>query len=189
MGRALPITMFLAVAVPILFFAAFTPSRRLVPSIVGLDCDSQGICAESWQQLQRAQPLYEDSKQFVQGRLGRLEHPLHTIFCQSDWCASYFGLSGSKAQTTGLFGTVIGRDAWVPYLVRHELIHQIQNERMGIFRLHSGPEWFLEGMAYSLSDDPRADLGVPWQEHRARFDSWYAATGSANLWAAAKVLR
>ena len=104
-------------------------------------------------------------------------------------CASYFGLSTSKAQTTGLFGTVIGPDAWLPYLVRHELIHQLQNERMGTFRHHPSPEWFLEGMAYSLSDDPRSDLGASWQADRARFDTWYTGPKKANLWAEAARLR
>lgn len=183
------VAMFAIVALPLVSFAAFPPVRRLLPSIVGLDCDSRGVCAESSQQLQRAQLLYDESKQFVQARLGSLVRGPRTIFCQSESCASYFGLSMSKAQTTGPFGTVIGPDAWVPYVVRHELIHQVQNEQMGMFRLHPGPEWLLEGMAYSLSDDPRADLGPPWQEQRARFDAWYAATGRANLWAAAKALR
>ena len=110
------------------------------------------------------------------------------IFCKSTRCASYFGLSTSKAQTTGPFGTVVGLDGRVPYLVRHELIHQAQNEQMGQFRLHPGPA-LLEGMAYFLSDDPRADLGPPWPEQRARFDAWFATTGSANMWTAAKALR
>jgi hypothetical protein len=177
------------VALPIVCFAAFPPARRLFPSIAGLDCDARGVCAESAQDLHRAQLLYDDAKQFVQVRLGPLDRGPHTIFCQSERCASYFGLSTSKAQTTGPFGTVIGPDAWVSYLVRHELIHQVQNERMGMFRLSPGPAWLLEGMAYSLSDDPRADLGPPWQEQRARFDTWFAAIGSANLWTAAKALR
>jgi hypothetical protein len=189
MRLPLRVTLVAVVALPLVCFAAFPPARRLFPSIAGLDCDSRGVCAESPEQLRSARLLYDESRQFVQAALGPLERGPHTIFCQSEWCAVYFGLSMSKAQTTGPFGTVIGPDAWVPSLVRHELIHQVQNERMGMFRLHPGPEWLLEGMAYSLSGDPRADLGPPWQEYRARFDSWYAETGSANLWAAAKDLR
>lgn len=183
------VAMVAVVALPLVSLAAFPPARRLFPSVVGLACDPVGVCAESFQQLQRAQLLYNESKQFVQSRLGPLEPGTHTIFCESERCASYFGLSTSKAQTTGPFGTVIGPDAWVPYLVRHELIHQAKNQHMGMFRLHAGPEWFLEGMAYSLSADPRGDLSAPWQEQRARFDTWFAATRSANLWAAAKALR
>jgi hypothetical protein len=108
------------VALPIVCLAAFPPARRLFPSIVGLDCDARGVCAESSQELQRAPLLYDDAKQFVQVRLGPFHRGLHTIFCQSERCASYFGLSTSKAQTTGPFGTVIGPGAWVPYLVRHD---------------------------------------------------------------------
>jgi hypothetical protein len=177
------------IALPVVSLAAFPPARRLFPSIVGLDCDPRGVCAESPERLRNAELLYDDSKQFVQGRLGTLERAPRTIFCGSDWCASYFGLSGSKAQTTGPFGTVIGPHAWLPYLVRHELIHQVQNERMGMFRLRPGPEWFLEGMAFSLSDDPRTDLGPPWHEYRARFGTWYTTTTRANLWAEAAKLR
>jgi hypothetical protein len=177
------------IATPLFAYAAFPPARRLFPAIAGLDCDVGRVCAESPERLHQAELLYSEARQFVQDRLGSLESPPRTIFCRTEWCASYFGLSTSKAQTTGPFGTVIGPDAWLPYLVRHELIHQLQNERMGMFRLHPGPEWFLEGMAYSLSDDPRSDLGAPWQADRARFDTWYTAPKKANLWAEAASLR
>jgi hypothetical protein len=133
--------------------------------------------------------LYVEAKRFVQIRLGPRQRATHDLLCKSSRCASYFGLSTSKAQTTGPFGTVVGPDGWVPYLVLHELIHQAQNEQMGQFRLHPGPAWLLEGMAYLISHDPGADLGPPWQEQRARFDAWSATTGSAKMCTAAKALR
>lgn len=177
------------VAIPLFAYAAYPPARRLFPALAGLHCDLQRVCVDSAERLAEAESLYGEARRFVEQRLGPLESPPRMIFCRSDSCASYFGLSASKAQTTGPFGTVMGPGAWLPYLVRHELIHQSQNERMGMFRIHPGPEWFIEGMAYALSDDPRSDLGSPWQAHREQFNAWYKGPQKANPWAEAANVR
>ena len=83
----------------------------------------------------------------------------------------------------------MGRDAWLPYLVRDEPIHKSRNEPMGMFRIHPGPEWFIKGMAYTLSDDPHSDLGSPWQAHREQFNAWYKGSKKADLWAEAAHVR
>ena len=33
-------------------------------------------------------------------------------------------------------------------------------------------QWLSEGMAYSLSDDPREQLSEPFQTHRTKFNDW-----------------
>ena len=43
------------------------------------------------------------------------------------------------------------------------------------------PVWFREGMAYSLSEDPRRPLTEPVQEYRSRFEDWFKQTGLARL--------
>jgi hypothetical protein len=189
MRLLLGVATLVVVAIPLLTYAAFPPARRLLPALAGLDCDSQRVCVDSSELRHEADTLYMEARRFVQERLGPLERPPRMIFCHSNSCASYFGLTTSKAQTTGPFGTVIGPDAWLPYIVRHELIHQIQNERLGVLRIHSGPTWFIEGMAYSLSDDPRPNLGPPWQAYRDRFNTWYAGVQKPNLWIEAAELR
>jgi hypothetical protein len=73
--------------------------------------------------------------------------------------------------------------------VRHEMIHHLQKERLGNLRCWLvTPEWFFEGMAYALSEDPRATLAEPWQQYRSRFLAWYQRVGKARLWAEASGL-
>ena len=110
------------------------------------------------------------------------------VFCESEACAQSFGLGRSTAKTTGPFGTVYGPRAWTPYYVRHELIHHLQNERLGMYRFHRGPEWFIEGMAYSLSEDPRTKLAEPFEQYRSQFETWFRSVGKEQLWEQARKL-
>lgn len=72
--------------------------------------------------------------------------------------------------------------------MRHELIHHLQNERFGAVRnSFFKPTWFREGMAYSLSGDPRP-LPEPLQGYRAQFDAWFRGVGPARLWVEAEEL-
>lgn len=50
------------------------------------------------------------------------------------------------------------------------------------------PAWLMEGMAYALGQDPRPDLGEPWQQYRAAFEKWYQTVGKAHLWEEARKL-
>jgi hypothetical protein len=72
--------------------------------------------------------------------------------------------------------------------VRHELIHYAQAERLGTLRLLFKPQWFVEGMAYALSQDPREPLTEPFESQRKRFRAWYAGVGKQGLWQAARDL-
>ena len=184
----LAVAILTAVGLPLLAYAAFPPARRLLPTLAGVQCVGE-ICTDRPEQRHEAEQLYSEAVQFVHEKLGTIDNPPQIIFCQLNSCASYFGLRKSKAQTTGPFGTVIGPDGWLPYIVRHELIHQLQNERLGRYRMHPGPDWFIEGMAYSMSDDPRSDLGQPWQENRDHFNNWYAALNNDQLWVEAVKLQ
>ena len=51
-----------------------------------------------------------------------------------------------------------------------------------VFSLLLLPEWLVEGMAYSLSADPRQPLSEPWEKHRTRFDAWLQKVGKDGLW-------
>jgi hypothetical protein len=33
--------------------------------------------------------------------------------------------------------------------------------------------WLIEGMAYSLSNDPRSELHEPFESYRQQFNNWY----------------
>lgn len=50
------------------------------------------------------------------------------------------------------------------------------------------PDWFKDGMAYSLSEDPRARLPEPLQGYRLKFESWLQRVGAEHLWAEAERL-
>lgn len=63
------------------------------------------------------------------------------------------------------------------------MIHHVQNERLGSLRVWTvSPEWFIEGMAYSLSEDPRPVLSEPWQHDRRQFEAWFRQVGKEHLW-------
>lgn len=78
--------------------------------------------------------------------------------------------------------------AWKPYYIRHELIHVLQAEQLGVLSLLRKPKWFVEGMAYALSEDPRVPLAEPFETDRAAFRKWYLTTNKVNVWRDAEKL-
>lgn len=167
---------------PLAAWAFYKPSRLLAPSLAGVTCITDVICTDAPSRAVEAKALYEGAREFVKAKLGPIQSRTHLVFCQSDACAYSFGLGRSTAKTTGPLGTVFGPRAWQPYYVRHELIHQLQIERLGTYRVLRSPDWFIEGMAYSLSEDPRSTLVEPFAQYRSRFDAWLRSVGKENLW-------
>jgi len=53
---------------------------------------------------------------------------------------------------------------------------------MGVIAQWQSPKWFTEGMAYSLSEDPRNNLGVKFEKYRTQFNEWYKSINSQNMW-------
>jgi len=187
--RFVAVTLLAATLVPVLAATAYPPFRRLAPIAYGLVCRAD-LCAEDKVSLSQAEPLYAEARAFIESKVAPLSEPRQVIFCSSDTCAQYFGLSGRRVgQTTGPLGSVIGPTGWTPYIVRHELIHQLQNQTLGTYRIFTGPDWFLEGMAYAWSDDPRQELREPWQTYRHKFIAWSSSVPRQELWASAKALR
>src|SRR5205814_1105649 len=106
------------------------------------------------------------------------------VFCSTKACSESFGFTSQNAYTVATVGVVISNRGWKPYFVRHELIHHLQNERLGSLRTWLlKPVWFREGMAYSLSRDPRRPLPGPLQGYRSEFETWFKRVGSARLYA------
>jgi len=172
-------------------FAAWTfykPVRLLAPSLAGVSCITNEVCTDAPSRSRDAAQLYDEAIRFVEANVGRFESRPHVVFCESEACAQSFGLGRSTAKTTGPLGTVFGPRAWKPYYVRHEFIHHLQNERLGMYRLHRGPEWFIEGMAYALSEDPRTELAEPFEQYRSQFDAWFRSVGKEHMWEQARKL-
>ncbi|MDD2768612.1 MAG: hypothetical protein PHT19_07745, partial [Methylococcus sp.] len=103
-------------------------------------------------------------------------------------CFQSFGLGKRSAATIGTFGIVISPRAWKPHYVRHEMIHHLQNEKLGMIQVWRMPEWFIEGMAYALSEDPRSTLSEPFDQYRSQFNRWHEQVGHARLWIEARHL-
>ena len=110
------------------------------------------------------------------------------VFCSTAACYNSFGVSAATARTVGGFCIVIGPQGWKPFYARHELIHRLQWQQLGVIQMYRKPKWFIEGMAYSLSDDPRPTLVEPWQSFRSQFSAWYIKVGKGQLWTEAEKL-
>ena len=177
---------------PLAAWALYKPSRLVAPQWLGLVCVPDTVCVDDADRAGEAVTLYEGALAFVQANAGQLERRPRAAFCATESCFAAFGLDRSTAHTT-LFGIIVGPRGWEPHYVRHELIHHLQMERLGFWKLGPirrwrAPEWFLEGMAYALSEDPRPALPEPYQTYRLRFEEWYSSVGKERLWAAARDL-
>lgn len=158
------------------------------PKLAGVVCVSESVCLDDLSQAQEATRLYSEAWAFVSENLGTVEGTPQVIFCSKQACADSFGLGARSAITFGTFGIVVGPRAWKPYYVRHELIHYMQGKRLGVLSLLLKPSWLIEGIAYGLSQDPRAPLTEPFETFRARFLSWYASINKSEVWQEAQKL-
>jgi hypothetical protein len=174
------------VCIPAAAWAMMHPAW-VVESISGVTCIDETICADDPSRFAEAAELYDGALKYLSSSITPLlERPL-VVFCASERCYRRFGFNRSSAESVGRFCIVIGPRGWKPFYVRHEMIHRLQVQEMGIVRMYLEPRWFIEGMAYELSGDPRTDLAEPFQQYRAQFRTWYAETGREHLWQPARM--
>ncbi|MDO9314083.1 MAG: hypothetical protein Q7T97_06025 [Burkholderiaceae bacterium] len=176
------------VAAPVAAWIIVKPIRVVFPTVQGMSCVSASVCVEDPDEAQAAVALYEEAFDFVSATVVPLRKKPRLIFCSTEICANKFGLGARAALTVGKFGTVVGPRAWTPYLVRHEMIHSVQCEQLGVLKVLRMPSWFVEGMAYSLSEDPRDQLPPPLEGYRSAFDSWFETIDRRLVWHEAKRL-
>ena len=176
-------------AAPVATWAFFKPIRVLAPELAGVTCTPAGLCVDDLARLDEAIHLKDEAVQFVQSKVGSFKYVPRAIFCSSAKCAKSFGFTDNGAYNVGTSGLVIGPRGWHPYFVRHELIHHVQNERIGsVTAWLLRPKWFIEGMAYSLSEDPRHPLPSPLEEWRAQYEQWSSLVGFSNVWQQSETL-
>ena len=174
---------------PAIAWAAFKPVRVVAPELLGLSCTQDGVCIDDVERLQEARELKNEAMLYVNDRVGRINNGPRVVFCSGQACAKSYGFTHQGAYNVGTFGIVIGPRGWHKHYVRHELIHHLQNERLGSFNNWLfKPNWFLEGMAYSLSEDPRRPLSQPIEGWRKQFETWYPKVGQKTLWSSAAEL-
>ncbi|MFT3800985.1 MAG: hypothetical protein QM766_07170 [Burkholderiaceae bacterium] len=178
-----------AASLPAITWASFKPIRVLAPELVGLTCLDTGICIDDMAKLPEAIALRTEAVTFVSSRIERIGSIPKFVFCSQSVCANSFGFTNQGAYHVGTRGIVIGPKGWKSFFVRHELIHHVQMENIGsLHALLFTPTWFIEGMAYSLSEDPRRPLPEPLESWRRQFEDWYPAIKEQDLWAVARAL-
>jgi hypothetical protein len=178
--KRLAIVVFLVA--PLAAWIVVKPVRVIAPQMVGVHCVSDTICVDDLSRLNEAINLRQEALAFVAGSISPISGDPKIIFCSSKDCAESFGLGARSAVTLAKFGTIIGPQAWKPYYVRHEMIHYLQGEKIGVIAALFKPKWFIEGMAYSLSNDPRMPLAQPFELYRTQFNRWFNTSGKENLW-------
>jgi hypothetical protein len=179
----------LLIAIPIAAWAIYKPIRVFAPRWVGdVDCVDKDICLEDPARFQGAAELYRSASDFVERTVGPFRKPPRLIFCSTEKCIRSFGFE-STAGALGRWGIVIGPRGWADYYVRHEMIHHRQSEELGLLSPFSDPEWLIEGMAYSLSEDPRRPLSGRWEGTRTEFEAWYRGVPDGRLWEEARKVR
>ena len=169
-------------------WAFIKPVRVIAPELAGLSCINDTLCTNDVSHYQEEAKLYDDALHFVNSSVGSIENKPRVIFCSTEACFQSFGLGKRSAATIGTFGIVISPRAWKPYYVRHEMIHHLQNERLDMVKVWRDPQWFIEGMAYALSEDPRSKLSEPFEQYRSQFKAWYKLVGKEQIWTEARKL-
>jgi hypothetical protein len=163
---------------------ALARPARVLQFAGGFSCRSDLVCAEGPSRLAEASDLYDGAVGFLASSVTPLQGKPLVVFCSTPSCYSFTGESGSAAKTVGKFIIVVSPRGWKPYILRHEMIHRLQADKLSVFEMFGKPEWYIEGMAYTLSQDPREQLIEPFQSDRARFRTWYATVGKERLWSA-----
>lgn len=178
----------LSVFVPVAVWAYVKPVRVIAPELTGVTCFDELVCVDDLSRKSEAKSLYLNARSFVQSKLGEIENTPRAIFCSTKECSSKFGLyrgmyGNAGAYNVGTLGLVISYRGWQPYYVRHELIHHVQNEKLGsVNAWFFKPNWFKEGMAYSLSEDPRDPLPETLEAYRKKYNDWSSTLNNSQIW-------
>lgn len=168
---------------PAIAWSFYKPVRVFAPEFIsGITCKSTVICLDDTSRYSEAVKLYNEAIEFVTSSIGLIKQKPRMIFCSTESCFKSFGFNESSAITVGTSGIVISPRGWKYYYIRHEIIHHLQTEKMGVISQWRSPEWFKEGMAYSLSKDPRAKLSFKLEKYRTRFNAWYKNIDAENIW-------
>ena len=188
--RILPISLIAVLMLPIAALAIVKPLRVVVPSLVpGIECPLPNICTDSIARFGDAQQLYQKGFSTAVAAVGPFQQVPRIVFCTTSECADSFGLGRRAAEAVGDFGLVVAPRGWKSFYLAHELIHYRQAESLGNLAVATKPRWLIEGMAYSLSGDPRHPLGEPFEQWRSQFETWHANLGARDLWDAARRVR
>ncbi len=173
--------------VPVIAWAYMKPAK-VFETFMGVSCTGDEICTDDPSRYMEASELYASAFQFVASSIGPLDEKPLVVFCASERCDQSFGFKNASANSIGRFCIVVSPRGWKPHYIRHEMIHRLQTQHLGLLTMWREPKWFVEGMAYSLSEDPRPILAEPFQQYRSQFETWYREVGRERLWDEARKL-
>jgi hypothetical protein len=171
----------LLLLLPLVACAFVKPVKIFFPEVTGVECIEEWLCIDDLSKAKDARKLYTNALNSIELKLTKFSNRPKIVFCASADCFSKFGFSKSKANSIGTFGIVIGPKGWKPYYVKHELIHQWQSENFGSMSIWFASEWVIEGMAYSLSDDPRKELSEPFETYREHYNNVFGQLSGSKL--------
>lgn len=172
-----------ATALPVAAMAFVKPLRVAVPALMpGITCIDARICIDDVSRLTAAEKLYADGSAVASKAVGQFRQTPRMVFCATSQCADMFGLGARAAEAVGDIGLIVAPRGWKTFYVAHELIHHRQAEELGNLALFTKPKWMIEGMAYSLSEDPRHPLGGPLEAWRSEFEAWRAKHAAGDFW-------
>jgi hypothetical protein len=170
-------------AAPAAVWMGVKPVRILAPGLTGVCCVGGTVWTDAPSRAVEASRLYGEALDAVEAEVGTIAGRPRIVFCATQPCYESFGVRRSAAVTFGTLGIVVSPRGWAPHYVRHELIHYLQSQHLGSLRTRFiTPRWFIEGMAYSLSRDPRARSSEPSATDRARFDAWRRTVSADRFW-------
>ena len=158
---------------PLAVFAFVKPAKILMPEVAGVECVQSWLCIDDINKIETATALYELGLNDVEAILTPFNKKPKVVFCSTQSCFSKFGFNKEAANSIGSLGVVVAPGGWEHHYIKHELIHQWQSEKFGSISVWLAPMWVTEGMAYSLSNDPREILSEPFQSYRKQYNSTF----------------
>jgi len=179
--RLLPISLIGVALLAAGSLAIPNPLRALAPGLFGFVCEDR-VCVDDPRRLAEAQQLVRFARADVAQKLGAPVAPRLALFCSSEACFGTFGRRRSTAVTFGGEAILIGPRGWSPHFVCHELIHVAQYQKLSFMRAWRGPRWINEGMAYSLSEDPRHPLPAELEAWRTQYEGSLDGERGKALW-------
>lgn len=175
------------VAVPLTAWSFAKPVRLLLPELNGVAC-SESVCVDDIERMREAKALYDSAHDYVSAELSPLANRPLMVFCSHAKCYRSFGGGLERAITYPNIGSLIAPTSWSPHFARHELIHALQAQELGPVRMLRGPEWFREGMAYSVSKPPADDMPPQFWTFRDQYEEWAAGFEGTEIWSKASSL-
>ena len=175
-------------ALPLSALTFYKQTRVIAPEVYGITCIDNFLCLEDIETKDEARVLYEHALKLTEEKLSKIQNKPVVVFCSTKQCSNRFGLNKASAFNMGTFGIIISHKGWEKHMVSHEFIHYWQSSVNGNVKMLflSNPEWLIEGMAYSMSEDPRLVLSEPYQGYRVAFNKWFIDSNQKNIYLAFK---